>query len=119
MDYYRDIYAEAMADCGCPDAHPTFDSAMYAGAMGAVLGVCGGGDVIDFTEKLLRSMLSPFLHRVDHVEFLVALGHDWPYAEAMLKQELDVFIGADYLLQDSFSCCLSINDRSLKRPILL
>jgi hypothetical protein len=92
MDHYRDLYAGAMAEFGSPDAHLTYDSAMYAAVMGAVLGVCGGGDVIDFTEKFLRSMPSPSLHRVDHVEFLVALGRGWPYAEAMLKQELSAFM---------------------------
>lgn len=85
QEYYRNMYADFMIKSGSLDAHLTSKSAIYASVLAGLLGICGGGDIYDFVEKLLRKTPAVL---ADPLEFMICLGRGWPAAESMLAQSI-------------------------------
>ena len=83
-DRYRQMYAAALAEQGCPDAKYTTKSAMYQAGIMALYDH-DGGDTMDFLAKVLRC-IPEFRGRVDEV--LMAFGLGWPTGEAIVRQHL-------------------------------
>jgi hypothetical protein len=85
LEHYRQIYADAMAETGCPDARFTQKSAMY-NAIGDLFN-CQGNPA-DLVMKILLDI--PSLRRTNLDQFLMFLGDDdiWPEAEEWLTKEI-------------------------------
>ncbi len=84
LDRYRQIYAEAMEETGCPDARFTRKSATYRAIEEALT---GEGDCPVLIKKILLEL--PGLRRTNIKEFLMHLGRDdWTEAEEWLSQQI-------------------------------
>lgn len=83
MDYYRQIYADAMLETDCIDAKYTRKSAMYLAATDVLY---DGGSGRDLATKLLLQI--PSLRCQDLEQFLEHLGKGWPDADEFLRAEI-------------------------------
>ena len=86
LDHYRQIYSDAMAEIGCPEAKFTAKSAIYRAIMDATQqGISGARDGEHIVKKILSECGN--FRRMNVEQFLMLIGKDdWPQAEEYLTK---------------------------------
>ena len=79
---YADIYADAMAETGCPDAKYTRKSGMYR----AIAGAIDQGDITDVIEKLFAHIPGLRMSNVEELQRLI--GGGWVEGEEYIRKAL-------------------------------
>jgi hypothetical protein len=82
LEYYQQIYTDAMLATGAPDAKYTRKSAMYRAVVDAV----NEGSPMDLIQKLCACV--PGLRRVDVEELEMLIGRGWKEGELFVRREL-------------------------------